>query len=214
MRSFVLMMLMGVALVALGAFAPGRAPGSILTADAQALATATETTAATSAASTVPASAPTLETTPTTEETASATSAATAEATFEATAAAPAEAPAQTITVVGTEFKFEPNQLTLTTGQRVRIVFQNQGTVDHELEVESLKADNVVLDLSNAGTIPDDERDEAMGDALGGEVHAYAAAGSVATVDFTPTTAGTYNFACNLPGHKESGMTGTIIVQP
>ncbi len=212
----------------------GNAPALLATETTAPTENAAATSAATSASTvTVPSSAPTQESTPTTEATigagTSATSAATTEATSVATSAptaagtsaappsatsAAGSAPAQTVTVVGTEFKFEPNQLTFKAGQRARIVFQNQGTVDHELEVEDLKADNVVLDLSKAGNIPEDERDEATGDASSGEVHEYAAAGGSATIDFTPTTAGTYNFACNLPGHKESGMTGTIVVQP
>jgi uncharacterized cupredoxin-like copper-binding protein len=121
---------------------------------------------------------------------------------------------AQTITVIATEFKFDPNTITVKVGQPVQIIMKNNGTVDHELEVEDLKASNAVLDLSQAGKIPEDERDEAMGDAAQGEVHAYAAAGGTATITFTPTTAGSYDFACNLPGHKDAGMTGTIVVQP
>lgn len=143
------------------------------------------------------------------------TEAATSAATTAATAAA-TSAPAtggQTITVKGTEFKFDPTQITLKVGQPVTIVFTNAGSVDHELEVENIPASNVTLDLSKAGKIPEDEADEAKGDAANNEVHAYAAAGGTATVTFTPTKAGTYNFACNLPGHKEAGMVGTITVQ-
>jgi uncharacterized cupredoxin-like copper-binding protein len=124
-----------------------------------------------------------------------------------------AAGPVQTITVKGSEFRFDPNQITLTVGQPVELVFQNVGTVDHELEPENLPAANVTVDLSKAGNIPEDEKDEVLGDAQNGEVHAYAAAGGTATIDFTPTQAGTFDFACNLPGHKEAGMVGTFVVQ-
>jgi uncharacterized cupredoxin-like copper-binding protein len=33
-----------------------------------------------------------------------------------------------------------------------------------------------------------------------------------ATVQFTPTAAGTYQFYCAEPGHKEAGMVGTLTV--
>jgi nitrite reductase (NO-forming) len=33
-------------------------------------------------------------------------------------------------------------------------------------------------------------------------------------VTFTPTTAGTYVFYCDTPGHKAAGMTGTIVINP
>ncbi len=107
----------------------------------------------------------------------------------------------------------DQTQIVLKAGQRVRIVFENKGTVDHELEIDDFQADNVVLDLSQAGNIPADQQSEAMDDATDGKVHPYAAAGGTATVDFTPTIVGTYNFACNLPGHKEQGMDGTVVVQ-
>lgn len=222
MKSITFLALVAVALLALAACAPASVPSNA------------PTTAATAAATqTAPASAPTLGTTPTTAATTAATSAATPAATSAATTAATTAAtaaatsaataaatsmagpaPAQTITLVGTEFKFDPNQLTVKAGQRVRIVFQNKGTVDHELEVEDLKADNVVLDLSQAGNIPADQKSEVMDDAADGKVHPYAAAGGTATIDFTPTEAGTFDFACNLPGHKEQGMVGTMVVQP
>lgn len=92
----------------------------------------------------------------------------------------------------------------------------NAGKIDHELEIDTdaFKPDNVVLDLSKAGNIPEDEHDEAVGDATQNEVHAYTGAGGTATVDFTPTEAGTFDFACNITGHKEAGMAGTITVTP
>lgn len=37
--------------------------------------------------------------------------------------------------------------------------------------------------------------------------------GSLATVEFTPTQAGTFEFYCTVPGHREGGMVGTLTVQ-
>ncbi len=118
------------------------------------------------------------------------------------------------ITVKGNEFKFDPSNITLKVGQRVRLTFVNTGTVDHELEVDGMKSDNVQLDLTKAGNIPQEEGEEAKSDASNGEVHAYAAANGTAVVEFTPTQTGTFSFSCNLPGHKEAGMVGQFVVQP
>jgi plastocyanin len=119
----------------------------------------------------------------------------------------------QRVEVHGTEFKFAPAQVTVKVGQPVQLVFVNDGTVDHELEMENMPAKDVTLDLSKAGSIPDDERDEAQGDAKNNEPHAYAAAHGTATVTFTPTKAGTYEMGCHIAGHFEAGMKGTFVVQ-
>jgi uncharacterized cupredoxin-like copper-binding protein len=119
----------------------------------------------------------------------------------------------QTVEVHGDEFKFTPAQVTVKVGQPVKLVFVNDGSVDHELEVEDLGSKDVSLDLSKAGQIPDDEKDEAQGDAQNNEVHAYAASHGTATVVFTPTKTGTFEMACRLTGHYEAGMKGTLVVQ-
>ena len=38
--------------------------------------------------------------------------------------------------------------------------------------------------------------------------------GKPALALFTPTTPGTYTFYCHIPGHREAGMVGTLIVGP
>ena len=37
--------------------------------------------------------------------------------------------------------------------------------------------------------------------------------GSSATVKFTPTKSGTFEYYCAIPGHRESGMFGSLIVE-
>lgn len=42
---------------------------------------------------------------------------------------------------------------------------------------------------------------------------AHALAGKHATVEFTPTTKGTYTMFRIIPGHREAGMVGKLIVE-
>jgi nitrite reductase (NO-forming) len=45
-------------------------------------------------------------------------------------------------------------------------------------------------------------------------VHIGAAPDTQGLILFTPTTPGTYTFYCGVPGHRELGMEGTLIVEP
>lgn len=45
-------------------------------------------------------------------------------------------------------------------------------------------------------------------------VHVPAAGGQEGLVLFVPEQAGTYTFYCGVPGHREAGMLGTLVVAP
>jgi len=72
-----------------------------------------------------------------------------------------------------------------------------QGSHEHEADASS-------HDEASGG-----EGSHAPGDAA---MHAHTAAGETVTVTFTPTEPGTYEFYCTVPGHREAGMIGTLVV--
>ncbi|MCC7358154.1 MAG: cupredoxin domain-containing protein [Anaerolineales bacterium] len=81
-------------------------------------------------------------------------------------------------------FKYDPAALTVKAGEPVTIILDNKGVLEH----------NFVIDDFNLH----------VGPVAGGaksEAHT-----------FTPTTPGTYTFYCDVPGHKEAGMIGTLTV--
>jgi uncharacterized cupredoxin-like copper-binding protein len=45
------------------------------------------------------------------------------------------------------------------------------------------------------------------------DLHAATSAGETSVIKFTPTEPGTYQIICSVPGHKEAGMTGELIVK-
>ena len=107
-----------------------------------------------------------------------------------AQAQAPAVALAPTeITVTATDLKFTPPTLQAKVGQKVKIVLENKGVIEHDISFPTLKADKPANSLK-----------------------AVAKPGQSATIEFTPTAAGTYEYICTIPGHKEAGMKGTINV--
>jgi uncharacterized cupredoxin-like copper-binding protein len=82
-------------------------------------------------------------------------------------------------------FKYDPNTFAAKVGQPVHVVMANKGVLEHSLVIDPL---NVKLEHVQGGATND--------------------------VTFTPPRSGTYVFYCNTPGHKEAGMTGTLVVNP
>jgi plastocyanin len=89
------------------------------------------------------------------------------------------------VTLMTTEFKFSPDTINAKVGDRVQVTLDNtKGTLKHNIKQADLNIDAAVE------------------------------AGQKTTFEFTATKAGTFDFVCDVPGHKDAGMTGKIIVQP
>ncbi len=91
----------------------------------------------------------------------------------------------QTVTVTGTEMRFDPGQLTLAPG-RYRFHFVNAGTTYHDL--------GIYRDGRSRST-------------------REAAAGQSIDLDVIKLETGTYTMECREPGHFQAGMHGTITVR-
>jgi plastocyanin len=87
------------------------------------------------------------------------------------------------ILIEGDEFLFSPSTTTAEVGT-VRITFQNNGTMQHDL----------VFDDLDAGT---------------GRVNP----GDAETIEVTIDQPGTYTFYCSINGHRLLGMEGELVVQ-
>jgi len=101
--------------------------------------------------------------------------------------AAPAAQVAGEVKVVATDLKFAPTTLQAKVGQPIKVLLENKGVIEHDIAFPSMKADKAGL-------------------------KAVAKAGQTATLEFTPTAKGSYEYICTIPGHKEAGMKGTINV--
>ena len=103
---------------------------------------------------------------------------------------------------------FEPSLLEIPAGKRVKLTFLNTGKAEHDVEVSDLPAEHI-----ETGTGGEDH------DRLGGGGHsadvvaAHAQPGESSVVYFTPTQPGEYEFSCTLPGHKQAGMVGKLVVK-
>ena len=110
----------------------------------------------------------------------------------------------------------------------VTILEHNDGKMDFSPATLRVKrGDTIRFDVTNAGKLPHEFRiDTVAGNAehaammreMPGMKHHEGsslalAPGAVGRLDWTFTHAGTFQFACLIPGHFEAGMHGTILVE-
>jgi len=97
-----------------------------------------------------------------------------------------AAASAQSVTVKGTDqMRFEPSTITIRANAPVNLTVDDSGTVlEHDFTIDNVGGQKVSVKAQPNGK---------------------------ATGQFTPT-AGTYQFYCAEPGHREAGMVGTLTV--
>jgi len=114
--------------------------------------------------------------------------------------------PVQQVTLTGSEFSFSPSTIDLQVGQRVELTIKNAGSLDHDLKSEIPLSGLTYLEADNP-------KDEEANNIATGAFDVDYNTGTVARISFVPSQAGVYQFACDLPGHKEAGMVGTFVVK-
>ena len=113
---------------------------------------------------------------------------------------------ANTVTVEAKEFGFGPASLEVAAGQPVNLTLRNAGTLEHDFSV-------LEFPLEGAAAEAGGMQHDMPGMTQAPELNVAAAAGQSATLTFTPSKPGTYEFFCTVSGHKEAGMTGTLVVK-
>ena len=86
------------------------------------------------------------------------------------------------VTLPALDIKWDTSNIDASVGQTITITIANEGMLDHNLVIQDLSVD---VDI---------------------------AAGNTEEVTFMVSEAGTMVFMCNVPGHFEAGMAGTITV--
>jgi uncharacterized cupredoxin-like copper-binding protein len=98
---------------------------------------------------------------------------------------------------------FVPGKVEVKKGEQIRFVLTNTGRIEHEF-VLATTAEN----LKHAEEMkknPDMEHDDPNGKRV--------APTKKSEIVWRFTKAGTFEYGCLIPGHREAGMTGTIIVK-
>ncbi|MGN6033458.1 MAG: cupredoxin domain-containing protein [Thermomicrobiales bacterium] len=90
---------------------------------------------------------------------------------------------ATTVSLVAVDISFDPKDLTIPANTDVAIVISNEGVLQHDFVIGSEGIESTLLNGGESDTV------------------------------IVNLPAGTYQFWCTVPGHKEAGMVGTLIVE-
>jgi plastocyanin len=104
-----------------------------------------------------------------------------------------ASEPTQAITLTLGDYRFTPDTIEVIAGQPVRLTLTN---------VDTITPHNFIMNDEAAGL----------------NIDTSVSAGKTTTVEFTPTTPGSYTFYCSkklpfMKSHQEKGMKGTLTVK-
>ena len=98
---------------------------------------------------------------------------------------------------------FTPDRIEVRKGEQIKFVLRNNGELDHEFLLASTAANLKHADAMAKN--PDMAHDDPNGKRL-----APRKAGEMV---WKFTKHGTFEYSCLIPGHREAGMVGTIIVK-
>ena len=118
-----------------------------------------------------------------------------------------AKQPFRTVEIVMTDgagtMAYAPDRIEVKRGEQIKFVLKNTGQVDHEFLIDSFK-NNAKHKLEMANN-PEMQHEEANG--------ARLKPNSSKEILWRFSKAGTFEFACLLPGHYETGMKGIVLVK-
>jgi uncharacterized cupredoxin-like copper-binding protein len=101
------------------------------------------------------------------------------------------------------KMSFVPSTLEVKRGEQVKFIITNAGAITHEFVLADTAAN--LKHSAMMKEYPDMEHDDPNGKTV--------QAGKKTEILWKFTKAGTFEFACNIPGHRESGMLGSVVVK-
>lgn len=93
---------------------------------------------------------------------------------------------------------------------KVEIEANPEGQLAFEEKEVTAKAGTDTVDLTNQSPVPHNVAIEDSSGKVIGETETLSEGSTSTVVDLKP---GTYTFFCSIPGHREAGMEGTLVVK-
>ena len=127
------------------------------------------------------------------------------------------------LTIEGQDILYLPETLKAVAGRPVILTFRNAGSLEHDINFDNLPISEGQVILTSEGSHSQGKEDLAQEDSeheegskqdtqLFATLHVHTLSDKQVTVTFTPTDPGTYEFYCTIPGHREAGMVGSLVV--
>jgi uncharacterized cupredoxin-like copper-binding protein len=110
------------------------------------------------------------------------------------------------IVVEADDFSFSPAVIEAEVGRPLRLTLHNVGQLEHDWSISHIHVSDVREHSAHSVSHGDDMHGQDP------DLHVAAMAGERGMVEFTPTEPGEYKIVCNVPGHEEAGMVGTLTV--
>ena len=98
---------------------------------------------------------------------------------------------------------FAPERIEVAKGELVQFVLRNGGELDHELVIGTVEANR--RHAEEMASHPDMTHEDPNAKRLGPKTSGV--------LRWQFTRAGTFEYACLIPGHREAGMVGTVVVK-
>jgi uncharacterized cupredoxin-like copper-binding protein len=99
------------------------------------------------------------------------------------------------VSIVTSGLNYYPNQITIEKLEAIEFRLINNDNMGHDLEIRNIPHYNHTVEINNSHML-----------------HVNAKPRSVSVLSFTPLKEGTYEYYCTIPGHKEGGMFGILVV--
>jgi uncharacterized cupredoxin-like copper-binding protein len=114
----------------------------------------------------------------------------------------------QAVTLAAMTMTYTPSVFEVKAGVPVELTFVNQDSLEHDFSILEIPVQSV-----SAADPMSAEHQMEMGEAAVEPVlHVAAEPGATNLLSLTPTKPDRFEFYCTVPGHKEAGMVGTMVV--
>jgi len=134
------------------------------------------------------------------------------------------------VTVRAVEMAFQPKEVRVSVNRPVTLSLENRGKLLHDWTVEQIAV--TAVNASGSADHGMGSHDAGTAGMMGGmmsgggmaghstsvnvaepQLHVASEAGHTAQIAFTPSQPGTYVFYCTVPGHRQAGMEGRLVVE-